>query len=130
MAARPARPIDAGPDRADTHVAGAWGRAAVADRRDRHQHAINGKFTFHLFAALAEFERALIREHTRAGLAAARARARAEDLRLRREINAVIEIATRLTWWVAMSARLWKYMMIRRPKSSTWTSGGGRYAAS
>jgi DNA invertase Pin-like site-specific DNA recombinase len=41
---------------------------------------INGKFTFHLFAALAEFERTLIRERTRAGLslpghAAARAAA-------------------------------------------------------
>jgi DNA invertase Pin-like site-specific DNA recombinase len=31
---------------------------------------------FHLFAALAEFERDLIRERTRAGLAAARARGR------------------------------------------------------
>jgi DNA invertase Pin-like site-specific DNA recombinase len=37
---------------------------------------INGKFTFHLFAALAEFERTLIRERTRAGLVAARARGR------------------------------------------------------
>ncbi|HEV8032934.1 MAG TPA: recombinase family protein [Stellaceae bacterium] len=37
---------------------------------------INGKFAFHLFAALAEFERALIRERTQAGLAAARARGR------------------------------------------------------
>jgi DNA invertase Pin-like site-specific DNA recombinase len=35
-----------------------------------------GKFTFHLFSALAEFERELIRERTRAGLAAARARGR------------------------------------------------------
>jgi DNA invertase Pin-like site-specific DNA recombinase len=35
---------------------------------------INGKFTFHLFAALAQFERALIRERTQAGLAAARTR--------------------------------------------------------
>ncbi len=35
---------------------------------------INGKFAFHLFAALAEFERALTRERTQAGLAAARAR--------------------------------------------------------
>jgi DNA invertase Pin-like site-specific DNA recombinase len=33
-----------------------------------------GKFTFHLFAALAEFERDIIRERTKAGLAAARAR--------------------------------------------------------
>jgi DNA invertase Pin-like site-specific DNA recombinase len=34
-----------------------------------------GKLVFHVFAALAEFERDLIRERTRAGLAAARARA-------------------------------------------------------
>ena len=33
-----------------------------------------GKLVFHLFAALAEFERDLIRERTRAGLAAARER--------------------------------------------------------
>jgi len=35
-----------------------------------------GKLVFHLFAALAEFERNLIRERTKAGLAAARARGR------------------------------------------------------
>lgn len=35
-----------------------------------------GKLVFHIFAALAEFERALIRERTRAGLAAARERGR------------------------------------------------------
>lgn len=35
-----------------------------------------GKLVFHLFAALAEFERGLIRERTFAGLAAARARGR------------------------------------------------------
>ncbi|BCI69430.1 hypothetical protein SPKIRA_02600 [Sphingomonas paucimobilis] len=34
----------------------------------------SGKLTFHLFGALAEFERNLIRERTRAGLTAARAR--------------------------------------------------------
>ena len=34
----------------------------------------HGKFTFHIFAALAEFERDIIRERTKAGLAAARAR--------------------------------------------------------
>ena len=33
-----------------------------------------GKLIFHIFGALAEFERELIRERTRAGLAAARAR--------------------------------------------------------
>jgi len=35
-----------------------------------------GKLIFHLFAALAEFERGLIRERTMAGLASARARGR------------------------------------------------------
>ena len=36
-----------------------------------------GKLVFHVFAALAEFERGLIRERTQAGLIAARARGRA-----------------------------------------------------
>lgn len=45
------------------------------------QEAINtsssgGKLVFHLFAALAEFERNLLRERTQAGLSAARARGR------------------------------------------------------
>lgn len=35
-----------------------------------------GTFIFHLFASLAEFERALIKERTKAGLAAARTRGR------------------------------------------------------
>lgn len=35
-----------------------------------------GKLTFHIFGALAEFERDLMRERTNAGLAAARARGR------------------------------------------------------
>ena len=35
-----------------------------------------GRLVFHIFAALAEFERNLIRERTQAGLAAARARGR------------------------------------------------------
>jgi DNA invertase Pin-like site-specific DNA recombinase len=36
----------------------------------------HGKFAFHLFAALAEFERDITRERTKAGLAAARTRGR------------------------------------------------------
>jgi DNA invertase Pin-like site-specific DNA recombinase len=36
----------------------------------------SGKLIFHIFAALAEFERSLIRERTKAGLKAARARGR------------------------------------------------------
>jgi DNA invertase Pin-like site-specific DNA recombinase len=60
----------------------------------------NGKLIFHLFAALAEFERDLIRERTRAGLAAARARGRvggrpsvwtAEKLRTARSMYAAGE---------------------------------------
>ena len=36
----------------------------------------SGRLTFHIFGALAEFERTLIRDRTQAGLAAARARGR------------------------------------------------------
>jgi DNA invertase Pin-like site-specific DNA recombinase len=36
----------------------------------------SGRLTFHMFGALAEFERQIIRERTRAGVAAARARNR------------------------------------------------------
>lgn len=55
-----------------------------------------GKLIFHVFAALAEFERNLIRERTRAGLVAARARGRtggrkpALDDRQVREIRALL----------------------------------------
>ena len=44
-----------------------------------------GKLIFHLFASLAEFERTLIRERTRAGLSAARARGRKTEGDWRRE---------------------------------------------
>jgi DNA invertase Pin-like site-specific DNA recombinase len=56
-----------------------------------------GKLVFHIFAALAEFERDLIRERTHAGLAAARARGRhggrpavmtADKVRVAREMYA------------------------------------------
>lgn len=39
-------------------------------------HTASGRFTFNLFASLAEFEREIIRERTNAGIAAARARGR------------------------------------------------------
>lgn len=38
--------------------------------------SLNGKLVFHIFASIAEFERELIRERTKAGLTAARARGR------------------------------------------------------
>lgn len=55
------------------------------DKHGTHLHSLteridtstpNGRLTFHLFGALAEFERGLIRERTLAGLAAARANGR------------------------------------------------------
>lgn len=55
-----------------------------------------GKLMFHVFAAMAEFERNLIRERTQAGLAAARARGRVGgrkhklDEQQRKEIKALL----------------------------------------
>ena len=54
-----------------------------------------GKLIFHVFGALAEFERNLIRERTRAGLAAARARGRTGG-RPRKLGDKKIELAQRL----------------------------------
>ena len=51
-----------------------------------------GKLVFHVFAALAEFERGLIRERTQAGLAAARARGRAGGRRPKLDEQQVREI--------------------------------------
>ena len=45
----------------------------ITQREDR-DHSPAGRLVFHVFAALAEFERNLIRERTLAGLKAARAR--------------------------------------------------------
>lgn len=59
-----------------------------------------GKLIFHVFAALAEFERNLIRERTQAGLAAARARGRTGGRKPkigdkeRREIQALYDAKT------------------------------------
>ena len=69
-----------------------------------------GRLVFHIFGALAEFERAVIRERTRAGLEAARARGRkggrppkisAQDLKAARALLAdrtitVVEVAARI----------------------------------
>lgn len=54
-----------------------------------------GKLIFHIFASLAEFERDIIRERTKAGLAAARARGR-KGGRPRVMDNKKIEIAKTL----------------------------------
>jgi DNA invertase Pin-like site-specific DNA recombinase len=87
----------------------------------------HGKFTFHLFAALAEFERDIIRERTNAGLAAARARGRkggrprglskkaqhtaiiAENLYLERKLT-IKEICEQLS---ISKSTLYNYLQIR-----------------
>ena len=79
----------------------------VADLEDRgiHFESLNekietssatGKLVFHVFAALAEFERGLIRERTQAGLAAARARGRAGGRKPKLDKQQVKEIKTLL----------------------------------
>ena len=50
-------------------------RPAIPDQGDRH-HDAGGRLLLHVFAALAQFERDLIRERIRAGLTAAAARGR------------------------------------------------------
>ena len=55
-----------------------------------------GKLIFHVFAALAEFERGLIRERTHAGLAAARARGRVGGRKPKLEEKHVREIKAHL----------------------------------
>lgn len=51
-----------------------------------------GRLIFHVFAALSEFERDLIRERTRAGLAAARARGRSGGRRPKLDDQQIKEI--------------------------------------
>jgi len=51
-----------------------------------------GKLVFHVFAALAEFERNLSRERTRAGLTAARARGRAGGRKRKLDTQQITEI--------------------------------------
>ncbi|WP_233799707.1 recombinase family protein [Paraburkholderia sp. HP33-1] len=56
-----------------------------------------GKMVFHVFAALAEFERGLLRERTQAGLAAARARGRAGGRKPKLDDQQVREIKALLS---------------------------------
>lgn len=56
-----------------------------------------GKMAFHLFGALSEFERSLIRERTQAGLAAARARGRAGGRKPKLDDKQVREIRRLMT---------------------------------
>ena len=72
-----------------------------------------GKLTFHIFAALAEFERQLIQERTQAGLKAARARGRlgGRPKALTREQTASgpSSCTRRSGWRCRKSARSWVF---------------------
>ena len=90
----------------------------------------SGRLVFHIFGAIAEFERQLIRERTQAGLAAARARGRrggrraviTEDkLRVARELVAggertMQEIADMIG---VGRATLYRHLDVRRPGTAT-----------
>ncbi len=56
----------------------------------------SGELIFHIFAALAQFERALIQERTRAGLASARARGRLGGRKPLKADNAKVRAAKRM----------------------------------
>src|SRR5262245_29171171 len=53
----------------------------------------SGELVFHIFSALAQFERCLIQERTRAGLAAARARGRRGGRRALQPGDPKVELA-------------------------------------
>jgi DNA invertase Pin-like site-specific DNA recombinase len=94
-----------------------------------------GRLVFHVFAALAEFERDLIRERTRAGLEAARARGRnggrpsvmtAEKLRVGRELYEAREHTTaQIARVLGVSrATLYRHLAPAAPRPNTSPSGG------
>jgi DNA invertase Pin-like site-specific DNA recombinase len=94
-----------------------------------------GKLVFHIFAALAEFERDLIRERTRAGLEAARARGRnggrpsvmtAEKLRVARELYEAREHTTaQIARVLGVSrATLYRHLAPAAPRPNTSPSAG------
>jgi DNA invertase Pin-like site-specific DNA recombinase len=88
-----------------------------------------GRLVFHIFASLAEFERAIIRERTRAGLDAARARGRKggrPPALTARELTA----ARAMLADPASRSRTWRASCAWRPRRSTATcpAGGVRSA--
>lgn len=71
-----------------------WGVGFVSLTEHIDTTTASGKFTFHLFSALAEFERNTIRERTMAGLEAARARGRVGGRKPKLSEKAKIELRT------------------------------------
>ena len=94
-----------------------------------------GRLVFHVFAALAEFERDLIRERTQAGLSAARARGRlggrppvlsAEKLAVARSMYDSREHTTaKIAEVVGVSrATLYRHLGTARPVEASRSDGG------
>ncbi|MBP0633347.1 recombinase family protein [Cupriavidus sp. AcVe19-1a] len=92
----------------------------------------SGRLVFHVFTALAEFERNIIRERTRAGLAAARARGRkggrkpALSDRQVREIKALLrdrnlQVADVAKRYGVSRATIYKYMGTVKPEQELIT---------
>src|ERR1700733_13439959 len=76
LASRPAGTIGPPPGHTYRPASGPWRGIPIGlRRRHRHDDAL-GRVNLHIFSSLAQFERRLIQERTKAGLAAARARGR------------------------------------------------------
>jgi len=75
VAAGSAGPVVAAPNRRGDRAGRAGGGVPVVAGEHRH-HTTRGRLVFHLFGALGQFEREIIRDRTVAGLTAARARGR------------------------------------------------------
>jgi hypothetical protein len=73
---RSPRPRTQAPNRLVEQLQGREIGFSITDRADRYTTTPAGRLQFHLFGTLAEFEHEIIRERTRAGLVAARARGR------------------------------------------------------
>lgn len=71
-----------------------WGVGFVSLSEHIDTTTAAGKFTFHLFGALAEFERNTVRERTVAGLEAARARGRVGGRKPKLSDKAKLELKT------------------------------------
>jgi DNA invertase Pin-like site-specific DNA recombinase len=95
-----------------------------------------GKLIFHVFGALAEFERDLIRERTQAGLAAARARGRLggrpkkltdpKQLELARSLYAGGQIDVATICRTLGISRATLYRAVKSPEDPTTPSSGTR----
>ena len=84
-----------------------------------------GKLIFHIFGALAEFERSLIRERTHAGLAAARARGRVggrpplltpEKIRMAQQLMANPDMTAQQVAAALHVSRTTLYRALRQPQ--------------